>query len=1221
MEFPRNHEFNKIFFINNRNSKNENNFESSINNKNTKINHLLTKINSNTKGSNPILIKKTFGEKPNIKKKLIKINKELLTETVSYENIENNNYTDRTTIKSSRYPINKKEKIISKKTTKIPKILKDNNKTEIKNKRIVKILNKNKGNLSYKKDIILNNNNQNNNDNNIKDIVTLLISKNNILKRNIIPNLKNFSVYNKNLNNSQNFAGKNKKNFSNLITPNNSTTNSFITKNYLKEKNDITNNNSNLNHNIKNILSPKQNLISKNSQLKNKINYNNKNNQLHKLYKFKNFNFIKKSGILKNFDSIENACDMNSSRSNYFKNANTNTNSFYNQKSINKAKQKIKYTQNNFIKNAILDSKANYYFTKKSETERVSPIKMSINNHVNNKIFTKKGIYDNKNNNMNNTLLLENSNIKEKNKTILNNKLNCKKTKKFIQKDKLLLLTSSNNIISSIDDYRAKLDKKYIQNIHPNTTRYKNINVNKTNINFNTNENTDRAPYKTKTDSSSCSFIKKIGNKLNYLNINLNNLSNMNNTIENINSNTKNGTIPTNINSFDENSILFKKKLKNKFLKKSDETYNDKSFLNSNNNIIILNNISMNNLNNISFDYLSKINKKNSKNNHNKFAYIRKQLSCHASKEKNKNISKLEKQLEKKREYYNNQKKIHKKKHNYKQNNRLKEQNLNSFNLKQVNNIRKHKFISHTKINSSINFSHCFKKSMQKEYIHKHNYSNNLNIMLNTNNINNNIGNNKIKVLSKNYSTSNNKTINVIFKNLREKIKTGKERIKINSANISSKKAYNNQTLPKKNIILNPSKTLRNSYKSKNNKIEKNEKENIVTEHNNYYKKVERLRKNCLSDINGKIAQEIKNEINSYSINSNNLKENEILRKSYKSIKTDDKKKNKNAKIKIIKKKKNRLLNILNNLNESINKNEKYIKKNDTEICMTPEISKLITASSSNNINPQQAEEYTTDIIESLLLEEDYYYNQKKYINPYYLENEDSELTPEMRTVAVDWLVLIHFKIFKFSENTLFLAIQIFDRYLSKVDLTTEETEMLLYTSFMLASKHNEIDYVNMQETLKLSQDKFSKDQIIKMESEILNKLDFEILAPTMYEFFVLFASFLGLSQTKINKGLYILNIVLVDFHMLKYPNFMLAFAVIKLITKTVDKNLVNLIKNILNKNKIEKFLNIFNRQGYEKICNRIKLLFNTFLETKYKNIQDKFSEKEFNSVSKFTYI
>ena len=221
-----------------------------------------------------------------------------------------------------------------------------------------------------------------------------------------------------------------------------------------------------------------------------------------------------------------------------------------------------------------------------------------------------------------------------------------------------------------------------------------------------------------------------------------------------------------------------------------------------------------------------------------------------------------------------------------------------------------------------------------------------------------------------------------------------------------------------------------------------------------------------------------------------------------------------------------------------------------------------------------------------------------------------------MRTIAVDWLVLIHYKIFKFSENTLFLAIQIFDRYLSKVDLNTEQTELLLYTSFMLASKHNEIDYVNMQETLKLSQDKFNKEQIIKMESEILIMLDFEILAPTMCEFFVLFASFLNLNKLKINQGLYILNIILVDFHMLKYPNFMLAFSVIKLITKKVDKNLINLIESILKEKKLEKFLNIFLKDGCSKICKKIKLLYNTFLETKYKNIKEKFSDKEYNCVS-----
>ena len=173
----------------------------------------------------------------------------------------------------------------------------------------------------------------------------------------------------------------------------------------------------------------------------------------------------------------------------------------------------------------------------------------------------------------------------------------------------------------------------------------------------------------------------------------------------------------------------------------------------------------------------------------------------------------------------------------------------------------------------------------------------------------------------------------------------------------------------------------------------------------------------------------------------------------------------------------------------------------------------------------------------------------------------------------------------------------------------------------MLASKHNEIDYVNMQETLKLSQDKFNKEQIIKMESDILIKLDFEILAPTMCEFFILFSSFLNLDKIKINQGLYILDIVLVDFHMLKYPNFMLAFAVIKLITKKVDKHLVNLIENILKEKKIDKFLNMIQQDDCTKICKKIKLLYNTFLETKYKNIQEKFSDKEYNSVSKNTSI
>jgi hypothetical protein len=302
------------------------------------------------------------------------------------------------------------------------------------------------------------------------------------------------------------------------------------------------------------------------------------------------------------------------------------------------------------------------------------------------------------------------------------------------------------------------------------------------------------------------------------------------------------------------------------------------------------------------------------------------------------------------------------------------------------------------------------------------------------------------------------------------------------------------------------------------------------------------------------------------------------------------------------------------NTNISINKEELIIQNNN-------EINSEILH------DPQYVKEYTEDILESLLIDENNFYNKKKYIDPFYLEKEESELTPEMRTVATDWLVLIHHKIFKFQENTLFLTIQLFDRYLSKVIVSTEKAELLLLSAFMLASKHNEIDYVNMQEGLQLIKNKFTKEEIINMEYEILNIINFEMLAPTMCEYFQVFSNFLKFNKKQINEGLYILNIVLVDFHMLEYPNYMLAFAVIKLITKKDNNDLLLAITNIIKKNKLIEFYDIIDVdkvKGNNKLnilCNRIKILYNTFIDTKYKNIQEKFSEDKFDCVSKSNII
>jgi hypothetical protein len=270
--------------------------------------------------------------------------------------------------------------------------------------------------------------------------------------------------------------------------------------------------------------------------------------------------------------------------------------------------------------------------------------------------------------------------------------------------------------------------------------------------------------------------------------------------------------------------------------------------------------------------------------------------------------------------------------------------------------------------------------------------------------------------------------------------------------------------------------------------------------------------------------------------------------------------------------------------------------------------------------DPQYVNEYLEDILETLLVEENKLL-ENKYINPYYLENPDCEITPEMRTVAVDWLVLIHHKIFKFKENTFFLTIQLFDRYLSNIILSIEKTELLLLTSFSLASKHEEVEYVNMKETLQLSQNKFSKEDIVKMEYNILKQIDFEILAPTMCDYYQIFSFIMNFNNNRFFQGLYILNIILVDFHMLKYPNCILALAVIKLINKRIDKEMINIINKIIKNKNLTQIGKFLKPKQINSICSKIKLLYETFLETKYINIQEKFAQGKYNYVSTNTSI
>ena len=89
---------------------------------------------------------------------------------------------------------------------------------------------------------------------------------------------------------------------------------------------------------------------------------------------------------------------------------------------------------------------------------------------------------------------------------------------------------------------------------------------------------------------------------------------------------------------------------------------------------------------------------------------------------------------------------------------------------------------------------------------------------------------------------------------------------------------------------------------------------------------------------------------------------------------------------------------------------------------------------------------------------------------------------------------------------------------------------------------------------------------MIITEYQILNGIDFEILFPNMFNFFQIFAKILKINPIEMSQGFYLLNIILMDVNMLKYNWSILAFAVIKIISKKsvdVDNCIIDWIVKI----------------------------------------------------------
>ncbi|KAK9946438.1 hypothetical protein M0R45_011904 [Rubus argutus] len=145
-------------------------------------------------------------------------------------------------------------------------------------------------------------------------------------------------------------------------------------------------------------------------------------------------------------------------------------------------------------------------------------------------------------------------------------------------------------------------------------------------------------------------------------------------------------------------------------------------------------------------------------------------------------------------------------------------------------------------------------------------------------------------------------------------------------------------------------------------------------------------------------------------------------------------------------------------------------------------------------LDPQMCEPYARDIYEYLhKLEVD----PNRRPLPDYLAKVQKDITANMRGVLVDWLVEVAEE-YKLLSDTLYLTVSYVDRFLSLNSLNRKMLQLLGVSSMLIASKYEEITPPHVEELCYITDNTYTKEEVCKMEADILKSLNFDLGNPTI---------------------------------------------------------------------------------------------------------------------------
>lgn len=163
------------------------------------------------------------------------------------------------------------------------------------------------------------------------------------------------------------------------------------------------------------------------------------------------------------------------------------------------------------------------------------------------------------------------------------------------------------------------------------------------------------------------------------------------------------------------------------------------------------------------------------------------------------------------------------------------------------------------------------------------------------------------------------------------------------------------------------------------------------------------------------------------------------------------------------------------------------------------------------------------------------------------------DITNSMRAILVDWLVEVGEE-YKLQNETLYLAVNYIDRFLSSMSVLRGKLQLVGTAAMLLASKFEEIYPPEVAEFVYITDDTYTKKQVLRMEHLILKVLSFDLAAPTINQFLTQYVGRTKASSKIESLSMYLGELSMIDSEpFLKYPPSVLAASAFCLANYTIS--------------------------------------------------------------------